>query len=311
MLEFRIFPPPQLPVFRPGDRVFVKLRSQKETGHALIVGPAPAASVTPDNEAETSRWLVQYDTAGQASVNPTRIVPVYSKSPSVLICRSTLSYRIAARAQVGATDSVVEIGSSYGVCTEILSQHAKSVFGIEVSPLLVEEARRRQPMLRFELLNVLENPQRAIGLMNGVNKVFIDIGGNRTLTDVLRILALLKEGLDPALICVKSEEFADLAEKNCNEDGLIPDGYEWFSRLLQLSSTPAKKAEPWFVDARDKGFPKNPLRYGVRVTADGIPICRLHNYKPDGCPKPGLCTYDHQFCHHCGMEGHQARHCTL
>ncbi|KAJ3178787.1 hypothetical protein HDU87_003342 [Geranomyces variabilis] len=327
-LDFRVFPPSQLPVFSPGDAVFVKLRSQKSTGHAIVVGPAPSPESPPANEElagpEVQRITVQYETDGTtARVNPTRLVPVFP-SPAVLICRTTTAYRTAARAQVYSTDNVVEIGSSYGVCTDILSQHAKSVFGIEVSPSLVEEARRRQPSIRFELLNVLENPRRAMELMKGTTKVFIDIGGNRTLGDVVRIIALLMEGLGLALVCVKSEELADEADAHlATQDGssansgLIADGPEWFSRLLQRFSTAdglvpvAKTAEKWFVEARSQGFPKNPLRYGQRVTSEGVPICRLHNYKADGCPKPDLCTYDHRFCHHCGVEGHRARECTL
>ncbi|KAJ3146933.1 hypothetical protein HDU89_005963 [Geranomyces variabilis] len=339
-LEFRVFPPSQPHVFSPGDPVFVKLRSQKSTGHAVIVGPALSPDGVPANEEELvgpatmsggmraseeelPRITVQYKTDGTtARVNPTRLVPVFA-SPAVLICRTTTAYRMAARAQVFATDNVVEIGSSYGVCTDILSQHAKSVFGIEVSPMLVKEARRRQPTLRFELLNVLENPQRAMELMKGTTKVFIDIGGNRTLGDVVRIIALLTEGLDLKLVCVKSEELADEADAHFAkqddgaDSGLIADGPEWFSRLLRRFSTAdglapaAKTAEKWFVEARSQGFPKNPLRYGQRVSSEGVPICRLHNYKPDGCPKPDLCTYDHRCCHHCGVEGHRARECTL
>lgn len=50
----------------------------------------------------------------------------------VLLCYSTVQYRLLAKTQVGWDDHVVELGSSFGLCTEILASRAASVVGFEV-----------------------------------------------------------------------------------------------------------------------------------------------------------------------------------
>jgi hypothetical protein len=52
----------------------------------------------------------------------------------VLLVHSTAEYRALARSQVGHGDFVVEIGSSYGICTAILASQCDNVLGIEVGP---------------------------------------------------------------------------------------------------------------------------------------------------------------------------------
>jgi hypothetical protein len=36
---FKIYPPPRMPDFQPGDEVFVKLNSEQDTGRAVVVEP--------------------------------------------------------------------------------------------------------------------------------------------------------------------------------------------------------------------------------------------------------------------------------
>ena len=54
-----------------------------------------------------------------------------------------------------------------------------------------------------------------------------------------------------------------------------------------------------------------PLELPVRRTADGIEICRFHNYSPAGCIRvsQGRCPLDHHVCHWCGEEGHAPLAC--
>lgn len=55
---------------------------------------------------------------------------------------------------------------------------------------------------------------------------------------------------------------------------------------------------------------------------DSTPICRYHNYHPDGCKKfhkrkdvktakedKVQCQYDHEHCHYCQQVGHVALDC--
>ncbi len=60
----------------------------------------------------------------------------------------------------------------------------------------------------------------------------------------------------------------------------------------------------------------HPLKAPLKLTADGIPICRFHNYVASGCfrhldPKNmgTTCELDHEHCHYCGHHGHIAMAC--
>ncbi|KNC99271.1 uncharacterized protein SPPG_05526 [Spizellomyces punctatus DAOM BR117] len=299
--------------FSPGDVVYVKLRSQKDTGRATILADADPSG----------RILVQYhaDKSMLYHVNPQRLVNVYpTDTPLILLCENTTDYRTLARSQIDRNDVVAEIGSSYGVCTNILSQHAKQVFGIEVSQQLVDEARKRYPHLVFHNINILEHKSRAATIMQDVNKVFVDIGGNREIGVVVRALAFLIDRIKPSLIVVKSEELFESAQRHLdksssnNESGRIPDGPCWFETLCKdhaICDGQTSSAESWFLRARRDGFTKNPLRYPIRMTSDGVAICKLQNYREEGCQKLSLCRFDHIHCHHCGHAGHKALHCPL
>jgi protein-L-isoaspartate O-methyltransferase len=61
----------------------------------------------------------------------------------VVVCYSTEEYRRLARSQVDSRDSVLEVGSSMGVCTAVLAQHSRSVLGCDSSGDAVQQSRAR------------------------------------------------------------------------------------------------------------------------------------------------------------------------
>lgn len=115
-------------------------------------------------------------------------------------------------AQVDSSDYVVEIGSSFGVCTHILAQHAGRVLGIEVSPSLVQESRKRYPGLEFVELDVFNAMDRLAVLAEGCSTLFVDIGGNREAEALVNALPPLLRLLRPGLMVVKSRELAKAAK---------------------------------------------------------------------------------------------------
>ena len=71
--------------------------------------------------------------------------------------KETDEYRRLARSQLTSHDHAIEIGSSYGKCTEIIHLHTKGrVIGIDVSANLIEASRHEYPSVRFEKLDVLQ-----------------------------------------------------------------------------------------------------------------------------------------------------------
>ncbi|KAJ3182187.1 hypothetical protein HDU85_003229 [Gaertneriomyces sp. JEL0708] len=302
-------------VYHPDDPVFVQLRSAAErpTGYATILSTADPV---------TGRYKVHYPSNDTTChVNPARLHRVYptdekSITATVLICGDTTNYRRLARSQVRSHHRVVEIGSSYGVCTDILAQHSSPelVLGIEISLGLVKEARKRYPHLSFECLDALHHRERVAFLAKDADIVFMDVGGNRCLDIVIQVLDFVVTCIKPRLVVVKSEELyetgialAHTPTEPVAEDGLIRDGSSWIADLVESQAATEEVASTTTK-------PLNPLSYPLRLTHAGIPICRLHNYPHltqdgVGCSKTDICRYDHVHCHRCYKVGHRAVDC--
>ncbi|KAK9707725.1 hypothetical protein K7432_010021 [Basidiobolus ranarum] len=325
--------------FSPGDEVFVWLRSDKNTGRATVISPVSSAENESSLDTTTSqdnstashtngleRIPVRYHSDSSTYLaNPCRLSPVYpritSSGTTIILCPHTNEYRRLARSQVTQTDNVLEIGSSYGICTDILSQHCGLVIGLETSPTLIIESRRRFPHCTFEGLDVLHNPGRVQTLISErkINIAFVDIGGNRDAESVVKVIQFLL-GTTPRVesIVVKSEALFALALPHIQSPSEAFPGTvssEWFTSFLLdhsvTSPIDTPKAEPWFLRARSENFIKKPLRYPVRLSPSGEAICRPHNYDINGCGKVDVCRFDHVHCHHCLEPGHKARDCVF
>jgi hypothetical protein len=120
-------------------------------------------------------------------------------------------------------DKVLELGSSYGLCTRVLAHHAgpDAVLGIDNSHQLIAASQAAFPDLSFLVLDVLEQPGelRRLAQQWKFNVVFVDIGGNRALEALLRLLPWLQQELAALeLIVVKSEELAAAAQQRLQEE---------------------------------------------------------------------------------------------
>ena len=169
--------------------------------------------------------------------------------------------------------------------------------------------------------------------------VFIDIGGNREIKGVVRMMHwVLKafQSQSPRLIVVKSQELVGelrLASRNNTMllniddiDGTVHYGQDWFSLL---ADSIIDEANGGGNDNKDKsqvgggtgdngrgrsgGPPRfsHPLKAPLALSPvdDATPICRFHNYHPEGCKKAESCDFDHDHCHFCLKKGHVARNC--
>jgi hypothetical protein len=168
-----------------GETVYVNLRSEKETGRARILrlrladAAQPSTGCSPsDDQAHTSpfpqelapsasigsdiqhpdRIKVEFENGdGTAHVRASRIQKVFITDKLIVVCKTTDEYRRLARSQLTPADHVIEIGSSYGKCTEIIHQHTKGrVIGIDVSSESVAASRLDYPAIRFERFDALE-----------------------------------------------------------------------------------------------------------------------------------------------------------
>ncbi|CAK9054924.1 unnamed protein product [Durusdinium trenchii] len=241
-----------LKAFIPGAIVAVDKRSNLKHCHATVVTDislccglgedelckALSTFKHPRREGEwmgddPGRLLLEFSEAVRGYISVSRLTRVLPCSPArVLIVNETVSYRRLAKTQVGKVDGVLEIGSSFGECTQILTKHAAAVIGIDNSQELVEESRRRYPFCRIELLNCFQDPLQLQRLCSQLQdrcenfKIFVDIGGERSSTAVCRILVLLDEVVRgslcaPCLVVVKCKSLSAAAAASCDERATI------------------------------------------------------------------------------------------
>jgi hypothetical protein len=223
--------------------VYVNLRSEKETGRAKVVRLAEEykqdSQEISDETDEcfstrySDRIKVEFQNGdGTCHVRPTRIQKILTTDKLVVICKTTDEYRRFARSQLTPDDHVLEIGSSYGRCTEIIHLHTSGkVIGIDISSESVVASRLEYPEIRFERLDALQHASELRQLereaaaasksaaVDGTRcashrrcKVFIDIGGDRECGAVVRMLNTVIDALEPCLVVVKSRNlFGTLA----------------------------------------------------------------------------------------------------
>ena len=294
----------------------------------------------------------------------------------VLLTAETLPYRLLAASQVRPTDRVLEVGCSTGETTAVLVKYVPrgGVVAFDVGADMVERTKDRLKAamsdsgkacarVRVSKIDPFMDPrgaveaasspikpsgkdERADGPMaigksgasgsRAVDVVFIDIGGNREVRGVARMIAFARTAFaqPPRLIVVKSQALvaelkpnhggsnpaADLAAGYQRPCGRIVEGDSWFRELL-ARSTAAAATSPSGENLEELGeelsgkhhIPKHfhPNRAPLRLSPnDGVtPICRYHNYHREGCKKGERCPFEHAVCHWCLRPGHVALIC--
>ena len=133
--------------------------------------------------------------------------------------------------------------------------------------------------------------------------VFADIGGNRELEALVALLPWVATALAPRLVIVKSQALHTAVVANGGH-------FDWDALQASCESSTFRRQK----------LP-HPLKAPLRLSRDGTPICRFHNYRlkrggadlVDGstCRQGDRCPFDHTQCHRCLEDGHTALLCTL
>ena len=238
------------------------------------------------------------------------------------VCGTTTVYRAIAR-RVVSTQIVLEIGCSYGKCTNVLAKtmdDCRRVVGIDISKEVIDRASKSFPTLKFVRTDVLRDPLTVSRLCKELDKefkdhdglvIFIDIGGNRDLESVVKCIEYANCELKPLMVVVKSEALYKCVKV------MMKGVFDW-KKLSELSNAAIldrkKSSETDGVVYKRK---YHPLKAPLKMNPDGISICRYHNYDIKGCRKfidptfKGRCPYDHEYCHACLRKGHRALECKF
>eukprot|EP01134_Creolimax_fragrantissima_P006678 CFRG6678T1 len=113
-------------------------------------------------------------------------------------------------------DVCIEIGCANGVTTARIATACKTTIGVDKSESQLQKAKERFPDVRFELIGADDIPallslQREIGEKFTV--LFVDISGNAKLHNLLPILEMYDNALEPRLIIVKAINLWHLANR--------------------------------------------------------------------------------------------------
>lgn len=238
-----------------------------------------------------------------------------------VVCAETSDFRVLAATQLRADDMVVEIGASYGRATAILAKHCRRVVGIDTSVETVRAARAQYPRLEFAQFDVIEQTHLLAELTatDACTVSFVDLGGNRELGALQRVLPIVRRVLKPRLVCIKSRELYAALEAHARahggltSGGVVPAPREWWAACaadgaLQLPAKAAKRYHNQGCELQGGSqFTRYPLSYVPAACPDGRKICRFHNYGV--CTRGAGCAYDHEHCHRCLAAGHKAKNC--
>jgi len=258
----------------------------------------------------------------------------------VQIVADTSTYRRLSEA-ILSCDRVLEIGCSWGHCTELLAARASSVVALDCSRECVKTASAKLPGVRFERVDLLATPALLATLTcapwpaDSGEDTCASVAGSMDLRHLIGI------GLVPAAIrnpvgpsgrehqgftCV----FVDIGGVRCIEDvvsvlalvemSLAPEHIVVKSE--RLAESLKTYTDTWWAGllstrsdlSRQKGSRRkvrhpldDVLRTPQRETPEGRAICRFANYGI--CHKGQLCSFDHSHCHSCLQIGHLASVC--
>ena len=120
--------------------------------------------------------------------------------------RGVKEYRATIPSLVTPQDVVLELGCEFGTTTSLLAQHCREVIGTDVSPEVIDRARRTYPGVRFEVLDAFD-VLAALQLGRPFTKVYVDLSGlsgYRSLLDAIALLTMYATVLWPDTVVVKS-----------------------------------------------------------------------------------------------------------
>eukprot|EP00051_Salpingoeca_urceolata_P016763 m.224712 g.224712 ORF g.224712 m.224712 type:complete len:379 (-) comp18773_c0_seq3:138-1274(-) len=281
--------------------------------------PGTVTKLRPDFK---DRVRVRFECDGSTfHVRPARLTRMFhakGSCPQIVITDSTDMFRKLARTQARRGDFAVDIGCSYGLSCEVLRKQvgpSGRVLGIDVSKQLVAKAAASYPDVEFAMFDAIEDQLRLQQMCAGCDLVLMDIGGNRELDVVVRAMSAVIRTLAPPTLVVKSinlKRHADAGASPDPDEGTLRAQHAWWTDLTRCAFHTAvrtRKHTNTDTAAGKSGrrFPMHPLKHPPRTTAEGVFICRYHNY--DEC-KRQACEYDHEHCNYCGKRGHQARWCV-
>ena len=169
----------------------------------------------------------------------------------ILICGETNTYRALARSLTLESDSVLELGCSYGHATVELALRARHVTAVDNSIECVQVATEKlsaagsSANVAFHQLDVFGNEEQLLAAGAGCTAVFCDLGGARALNAAyVSLLVRLQESMQPAVHVIKCRELHRAATRavGSGDGGPLPLGSTrfWADMLAAVGGAPGE-----------------------------------------------------------------------
>ena len=137
-----------------------------------------------------------------------QIRKIGGSSFALVVCATTKEYRYQVQAHVSSNDVVLEIGSSHGKTTDMISKRTNKVVGVDFINSLVLESKKRYPHIPFFQHDAREIESWWKSTLpvtaEKYSLVFIDIAGTIEVSYLLPIIQNIERFLKPRMIVLKS-----------------------------------------------------------------------------------------------------------
>ena len=130
-----------------------------------------------------------------------------ARRTTIVATANVKEYRDTIPHYVGTDDVVLELGWEWGTTSVLLAERAREVVATDVSPECVEQARKKHPGIRFEVLDGFDLAA-ALRLGTDFTKIYIDISGlsgYRSLLDAIALVQAYASVFRPEAIVIKSQ----------------------------------------------------------------------------------------------------------
>ena len=146
-----------------------------------------------------------------------QIRKIGGSSFALVVCATTKEYRYQVQAHVSSNDVVLEIGSSHGKTTDMISKRTNKVVGVDFINSLVLESKKRYPHIPFFQHDAREIESWWKSTLpvtaEKYSLVFIDIARTIEVSYLLPIIQNIERFLKPRMIVLKSLNCAKLLAK--------------------------------------------------------------------------------------------------
>ncbi len=153
--------------------------------------------------------------------------------PRVLVASETRDFRQMVRDHLTPNDVFLEIGCSFGACTQLLGE--LGIGGVALDHAADVVAQARAAVADYANITVEQADARDMAQVQALcpnpSVILLDLGGSEPLDKVTSVLRLALKTFHPRLMIVKSEELAELASLI---EGFIP-----------CAASRASKCSPW------------------------------------------------------------------